>query len=98
MHDLVIRNAILVDGTGAPKRVSDVSVDGKIISEVAPKLGAGKREINADGLLLTFGVIGVRHDLSDKVSPSFPSLTVYRGPPTPLLRAPPAAAHYPARE
>ena len=29
MHDLVIRNAMLVDGTGAPKRMSDVAIDGK---------------------------------------------------------------------
>jgi N-acyl-D-aspartate/D-glutamate deacylase len=55
MHDLVIRNATLVDGTGATKRVSDVAIDGKSISAVAPKLEAGKREINAAGLLLTPG-------------------------------------------
>ena len=39
---------MLVDGTGAPKRMSDVAIDGKTISAVAPRLGAGKREINAD--------------------------------------------------
>lgn len=59
MHDLVIRNAVLVDGTGAAKRVSDVAITGKTISAVAPKLGAGKREINADGLLLTPGWVDI---------------------------------------
>ena len=48
MHDVVIRSAMPVDGTGAPKRMSDVAIDGKTISAVAPRLGAGKREINAD--------------------------------------------------
>ena len=59
MHDLVIRNAMLVDGTGAPKRMSDVAIDGKTISAVAPRLGAGKREINAGGLLLTPGWVDI---------------------------------------
>jgi N-acyl-D-aspartate/D-glutamate deacylase len=28
MHDLVIRNGLLVDGTGAPPRQADVAIDG----------------------------------------------------------------------
>jgi N-acyl-D-aspartate/D-glutamate deacylase len=59
MHDLVIRNAILVDGTGAVKCVSDVAVDGRSITAVGTKLDAGKREINADGLLLTPGWVDI---------------------------------------
>ncbi len=59
MHDLVIRNAILVDGTGATKRVSDVAIDGQSISAVGAKLDAGKREINADGLMLTPGWVDI---------------------------------------
>ena len=59
MHDLVIRNASLVDGTGAPQRVSDIAIDGKTISEVGSKLSAGKREINVDGLLLTPGWVDI---------------------------------------
>ena len=59
MHDLVIRNAILVDGSGAPKRVSDVAIDASNISAVATNLGAGKREINGDGLMLTPGWVDI---------------------------------------
>ena len=59
MHDLVIRNASLVDGTGSPQRVSDIAVNGKIVSEVGDKLAAGKREINAEGLLLTPGWVDI---------------------------------------
>ncbi|MEK7424367.1 MAG: hypothetical protein AAB131_11065 [Actinomycetota bacterium] len=35
MHDLIIRNGQLVDGTGAPGRPADVVVDGDKITAVA---------------------------------------------------------------
>ncbi|MEY3823609.1 MAG: hypothetical protein RL628_1717 [Actinomycetota bacterium] len=51
-HDLVIRNASLVDGTGAPARMADVAVSDGVITEVGPRLvGTGSREIDADGLI-----------------------------------------------
>ena len=58
-HDLVIRNAHLVDGSGAPGRVADVAVDGSLITAVEPggTLGDGVRTIDADGLLLTPGFV-----------------------------------------
>jgi N-acyl-D-amino-acid deacylase len=34
MHDLIIRGAKLVDGTGSDARTADVAVDGDRISEV----------------------------------------------------------------
>jgi N-acyl-D-aspartate/D-glutamate deacylase len=55
MHDTVIRGATIVDGTGRPRFTGDVAVtDGKI-SQVGGKAGPGKREINADGLMITPG-------------------------------------------
>lgn len=59
MHDLVIRNARIVDGSGAPERIGDVAIVGENIVEVGPKLGVAKREINADGLLLAPGWVDV---------------------------------------
>ena len=59
MHDLVIRNAQLVDGTGTPQRLTDVAVDGGKFSEIEKNIGPGKREINADGLLLTPGWVDI---------------------------------------
>ena len=58
-HDLVFRNAHLVDGSGAPAVVADVAVDGDRITEVAAggTIGAAHRSIDADGLLLTPGFV-----------------------------------------
>ena len=57
MHDLVIRNANLVDGTGAPCRIADIGIDGSVIKAVGSGVEAGKREIDAKGLLVTPGFV-----------------------------------------
>ena len=57
MHDLVIRNALLVDGLGSPPRHGDLAVsDGRIaaLGEVDTK---GKQELDAGGLALMPGII-----------------------------------------
>ena len=59
MHDLVIRNATLIDGTGAARRIADVAVDGSKIADVGSNLGPARREIDADGLLLTPGWVDI---------------------------------------
>jgi N-acyl-D-aspartate/D-glutamate deacylase len=59
MHDLVIRNALVVDGTGAPSRLADVAVDGSLITEVGAGIGTGKRDIDALGLHLCPGWVDV---------------------------------------
>ena len=61
MHDLVIRDANLVDGTGSPSRMADVAVSDGLVSEVAApgEVGSGRREIAADGLMLTPGWVDV---------------------------------------
>jgi len=59
MHDLVIRGATVVDGTQGPRYVADVAIDGDFIAAVQPKVGPGRREINADGLLVTPGFVDI---------------------------------------
>ena len=55
--DLVIRNGTVVDGTGAPLRRADVAIVGDRITEVGDDVGPGRREIDADGLLVTPGFV-----------------------------------------
>ena len=59
MHDLVIRGGTVVDGTGAARRVADIAVDVATITKVGPGIGAGRREIDATGLLVTPGFVDV---------------------------------------
>ncbi|MFO1537839.1 MAG: N-acyl-D-amino-acid deacylase family protein [Actinomycetota bacterium] len=58
MHDLVLRAGTLVDGTGAPARTADVAIDGGIVTEIG-RVGRGRREIDADGALVTPGFVDV---------------------------------------
>ena len=59
MHDLVIRDAIVVDGTGVDRRVADVAIDGQTITDVGPALGPATRDIAADGLLMMPGWVDI---------------------------------------
>ncbi|MCA8930149.1 MAG: amidohydrolase family protein [Alphaproteobacteria bacterium] len=59
MHDLLIRNATLIDGTGADRRTADVAVNGDTITAVGRDLGVGRRTVEADGLLLTPGWVDI---------------------------------------
>ncbi|MBS0641557.1 MAG: amidohydrolase family protein [Proteobacteria bacterium] len=59
MHDLVIRGATIADGTGDAEFTGDIAVDGGIIASVGGKAGPARREINADGLLVTPGFVDI---------------------------------------
>jgi len=59
MHDLVIRNGTVVDGTGAPKRIADIAIDGETITTLGRDIGPGRRELDAEGLLVTPGFVDV---------------------------------------
>jgi len=49
----------VVDGSGAPGRVADVAIEGERIVAVGPDLPGGRREIDAEGLLVTPGFVDV---------------------------------------
>src|SRR6202051_1505128 len=55
MHDIVIRGGTLVDGAGKAAFTGDVAISGGRIAAVGGKQGPAKRDIDADGLLVTPG-------------------------------------------
>jgi N-acyl-D-aspartate/D-glutamate deacylase len=59
MHDLVIRGANVVDGTGGPAHYVDVAVDGELITEVGEVIEGGRREIDGTGLTLMPGWVDI---------------------------------------
>ncbi len=56
-HDLVIRNGIVVDGTGAPRFHADIAVSNGLITEVGKVDGHAARTIDASDLVVAPGFI-----------------------------------------
>jgi N-acyl-D-amino-acid deacylase len=59
MFDLVIRNGTIVDGTGRAPFRGDVAIQGNRIAEVGQVTGAARREIDAEGLMVTPGWVDI---------------------------------------
>ena len=59
MHDLIIRNGKIVDGTGKASFNGDVAVSDGKITEVGKVEGDAREEINADGRLVTPGFVDI---------------------------------------
>ena len=60
LHDVIIRNGAIYDGTGADPIIGDVAIDGDTIAEVGPQLKArGKTELNAERLAVSPGFINM---------------------------------------
>ncbi len=58
-HDLVVRGGTVVDGTGARRRRADVAVTGGLVTAVGEVEGRGRRELDADGLVVAPGWVDV---------------------------------------
>ena len=59
MHEIVIRGGTILDGTGGEAFTGDIAIDGGRLTAVGGKAGAAKREIEANGLLVTPGWVDV---------------------------------------
>jgi N-acyl-D-aspartate/D-glutamate deacylase len=57
MYDLLIKNGLVVDGTGAPARRADVAVTGGKIADLGSLSGIAKRVIDASDLVVAPGFI-----------------------------------------
>jgi N-acyl-D-aspartate/D-glutamate deacylase len=55
--DLIVRNGLIVDGTGGEPYVGDVAIRGGKIVEIGKVTGSGKEEIDANGCIVTPGFV-----------------------------------------
>ena len=59
MHDLVVKNGLVVDGSGEAPREADVAIRAGRIEAVGGDVGAGREEIDALGKIVTPGWVDV---------------------------------------
>jgi N-acyl-D-amino-acid deacylase len=75
-YDLVIRNGLVIDGTGAERFEADVAIAGGRIAAIGAVSGAGAEEIDAKGKLVTPGFVDIHTHYdgqavwSERLSPS----------------------------
>ena len=56
-HDIVIRDGLIVDGTGSEPYVGDVAIDGDSLAAIGKVEGTGHKEIKAEGNAVTPGFV-----------------------------------------
>ena len=67
MRDLVIRNGLVVDGTGAEPVRADIAIDGDAITTIGEVADKGTREIDADGHIVTPGFVDMHTHLDAQI-------------------------------
>lgn len=67
-HDMIIRNGVVVDGTGAPSRHADIGIDADRITTIGDLAGvSARREIDADGRIVTPGFVDMHSHLDAQI-------------------------------
>ena len=66
-HDLIIRDGLIVDGTGGEPYSGDIAIDGDTIVEIGKVNGKAGEEINANGAAVTPGFIDIHTHLDAQV-------------------------------
>jgi N-acyl-D-aspartate/D-glutamate deacylase len=62
-YDLVVRDGLIADGRGGEPVAGDVAIDGDRVAAVGVGLGPGRRELDADGRLVTPGFVDIHTHL-----------------------------------
>jgi len=68
MHDLVIRNGQVIDGAETPAFTADIAIDGGRITAIGNVAEAGRREIDATGLIVTPGWVDIHTHYDGQVT------------------------------
>ena len=68
MHDLIIKNGTVVDGSGQPAKNADVAIKDGRIAAVGDNLGDAKKVIDATGLLVAPGWVDIHTHYDGQVT------------------------------
>ena len=66
-HDIIIRDGLVVDGTGTAPYRADVAIDGDRISAIGRIDSSARRTLNAEGRIVTPGFIDIHSHLDAQV-------------------------------
>ena len=67
-HDVIIRNGILIDGTGAAGKRADMAIDGDRITAIGTIEGSASLEIDAAGKFVTPGFVDIHTHLDAQLA------------------------------
>lgn len=68
MHDIIIRNGTVYDGTGAEPIRADIAIDNGLISSVGQVEGDAREEIDAAGKIVTPGFVDIHTHFDGQVT------------------------------
>ena len=68
MHDLIITNGTVVDGTGAAPTTADIAVTNGVITEIGSISGRARRSVDADGLVVAPGWVDIHTHYDGQVT------------------------------
>ena len=67
-HDVIIKNGMLIDGTGAPGRRADLAIDGDRVTAIGRIEGDARLTIDAAGKLVTPGFVDIHTHLDAQLA------------------------------
>ena len=80
MHDILIQNGSVIDGSGSPAYAADVAVNGGKIAAIGHNLGPARQVIDAAGKAVTPGFIDIhRHADAEVFREGFGALELRQG-------------------